>query len=138
MTYEDRPVSVTNPSHYRSHPSGVECIDVIRHTPFNIGNAIKYLWRAGDKGGPEKLREDLEKSLWYIQDSIDYPSASSYSQHVDYGLLARWNRVESKTKRGRIIVLAIFGFEDLAKQELEAWLDTIPKPSDAIDDESIK
>ena len=134
MTYEDRPVSVTNPAHYRSHPSGVECIDIVRHLPFNIGNAIKYLWRAGDKGGPEKLREDLEKALWYIQDSIDNPSASTYSQLVDYELLAKWNRVESKTKRGRIIILTIFGFVDLAKQELEAWLDDV----DDIDDESIK
>ena len=125
MTYEDRPVSVTNPSHYRSHPSGVECIDIVRHLPFNVGNAIKYLWRAGDKGGPEKLREDLEKALWYIQDSIDNPRASTYSELVDYELLAKWNRVESKTQRGRIIVLIIFGFVELAKQELEAWLDGI-------------
>ena len=138
MTYEDRPVSVTNPSHYRSHPSGVECIDIVRHLPFNVGNAIKYLWRAGDKGGPEKLREDLEKALWYIQDAIDNPSASTYSQLVDYEQLAKWNRVESKTQRGRIIVLIIFGFVDLAKQELEAWLDSMPKPSDDIDQESIR
>ena len=133
MTYEDRPVSVTNPSHYRSHPSGVECIDIVRHLPFNVGNAIKYLWRAGDKGGPEKLREDLEKALWYTQDSIDHPSASTYSQLVDYEQLAKWNRVESKNQRGRIIVLIIFGFAELAKQELEAWLDSIPKPSDDIE-----
>lgn len=121
MTYEDRPVSVTNPGYYRSHPSGVECIDIIRHLPFNVGNAVKYLWRAGDKGGPEKLREDLEKAIWYIQDSIDHPRASTYSELVDYELLAKWNRVESKTKRGRIIILIIFGFVELAKQELEAW-----------------
>ena len=131
MTYEDRPVSVTNPSHYRSHPSGVECIDIVRHLPFNVGNAIKYLWRAGDKGGPEKLREDLEKALWYIQDSIDNPRASSYSELVDYVLLSKWHRVESGTPRSRIIILTIYGFVDLAKQELEAWLDDI-------DDESIK
>ena len=129
MTYEDRPVSVTDPGYYRSHPSGVECIDIIRHLPFNVGNAIKYLWRAGDKGGPEKLREDLEKALWYIQDSIDHPRASTYSELVDYEPLAKWNRVESKTQRGRIIVLTIFGFIELAKQELEAWLDDIDQES---------
>ena len=133
MTYEDRPVSVTNPGYYRSHPSGVECIDIIRHLPFNVGNAVKYLWRAGDKGGPEKLREDLEKAIWYIQDSIDHPRASTYSELVDYELLAKWNRVESKTKRGRIIILTIF--VELAKQELEAWLDSLPND---IDQESIK
>lgn len=133
MTYKDRPVSVTNPSHYRNHLSGVECIDVVRHLPFNVGNAIKYLWRAGDKGGPEKLREDLEKALWYIQDAIDSPKSGTYSQLVDHGPLEKWSRVESKTTRGRAIILIIYGFEELAKQELEAWLDSV-----TIDQESIK
>ena len=38
-----------NPDYYKSHPSGVECIDITRHYCFSIGNAIKYLWRAGLK-----------------------------------------------------------------------------------------
>lgn len=54
---------VNHPSHYNASPSGIECIDVVEHMPFNVGNAIKYLWRAGLKG--EKI-EDLEKALWYI------------------------------------------------------------------------
>lgn len=67
---------VTNPSHYTSHPSGIECIEITRHYNFNIGNAIKYLWRAGlktEKGktDKEKLIEDLEKAIWYIQDHIN-------------------------------------------------------------------
>ena len=126
-------MTAENPGHYKNHPSGIECIQVIYPLQYGQGNAIKYLWRAGDKGGPEKLREDLEKALWYTQDSIDHPSASTYSQLVDYEQLAKWNRVESKTQRGRIIVLIIFGFAELAKQELEAWLDSIPKPSDDIE-----
>ena len=121
MTYEDRPVSVTNPSHYRSHPSGVECIDIIRHLPFNVGNAIKYLWRAGDKGGPEKLREDLEKALWYIQDSIDNPRGQR-TKPLDTDLLMKWHEGEDNTRRRRIITFMVCGLEHLAKQELEAWL----------------
>lgn len=54
---------VTNPKHYTSHPSGVECIQITEHCNFNIGNAIKYLWRAGLKGGTE---EDLQKARWYV------------------------------------------------------------------------
>lgn len=42
--------SVNHPPHYNSHPSGVECIDIIEHHSLCIGNAIKYLWRAGLKG----------------------------------------------------------------------------------------
>jgi hypothetical protein len=55
-----------NPAHYKQHPSGVECIEIVRHCGFNIGNAIKYLWRCDYKNGVE----DLEKAAWYIQDEI--------------------------------------------------------------------
>lgn len=58
---------VNHPKHYNSHPSGIECIEVTRHFNFNVGNAIKYLWRAGQKGNPI---EDLEKAIWYIRDEI--------------------------------------------------------------------
>lgn len=59
--------AVDHPSHYNSHPAGIECIDVIEHLPFNVGNAIKYLWRADHKG---KQIEDLEKARWYIEREI--------------------------------------------------------------------
>lgn len=44
----------------------IECIDVTRHMTFNIGNAVKYLWRFQDKNGIE----DLRKAKWYIEDCI--------------------------------------------------------------------
>jgi hypothetical protein len=56
-----------NPSHYRRHPSGIECIEVTRHMNFNAGNAVKYLWRYMDKGDPV---ENLKKAQWYIDDEI--------------------------------------------------------------------
>ena len=58
---------VNNPAHYTRHPSGVECIDVVEHLPFCLGNAIKYLWRADHKGAPI---EDLRKARWYIDREI--------------------------------------------------------------------
>ena len=66
---------VNHPAHYTSHPSGVECIDITRHMTFNIGNAIKYLWRAGlkseaTKTQKEKHLQDLQKAAWYINDEI--------------------------------------------------------------------
>lgn len=69
------PDSVNHPSYYTSDPSGIECIDVIRHRDFNIGSAIKYLWRAGLKhdaalSDKDKQIEDLRKAIWYIQDEI--------------------------------------------------------------------
>ncbi len=56
-----------NPSHYRKHPSGIECIEVTRHMNFNVGNAIKYIWRYMDKGDPV---ENLKKAQWYLDDEI--------------------------------------------------------------------
>lgn len=66
---------VNHPKHYTSHPSGIECIDITRHYCFSIGNAIKYLWRAGLKkelGLEDKQKEieDLNKAIWYIKDRI--------------------------------------------------------------------
>ena len=66
---------VNHPVHYNADPSGVECIQIIRHRNHNIGAAIKYLWRAGLKVlGTKSAREaeiqDLEKAVWYIQDEI--------------------------------------------------------------------
>lgn len=59
--------NVNHPKHYKSHPSGVECITITECYGFNIGNAIKYLWRADEKGAPI---EDLKKAVWYIQREI--------------------------------------------------------------------
>lgn len=64
----DEPDPVNHPAHYTKHPSGVECIQITEHMNFNLGNAIKYLWRAGDKGKP---LEDLRKARWYVEREID-------------------------------------------------------------------
>ena len=56
---------VEHPPHYKQHP--VECIEVTRHFNFNLGNAIKYIWRCDHKG---KKIEDLKKAIWYLQDEI--------------------------------------------------------------------
>lgn len=75
-TFDSKIVDMVNhPPHYTSDPSGVECIEVTRHRNFNIGNAIKYLWRAGLKvvGNDQPLDkqiEDLRKAIFYIEDEI--------------------------------------------------------------------
>ncbi len=66
--------TVNHPSHYNEHPSGVECIVVVEHMTFNVGNAVKYAWRAGLKGGgaerDAKRIEDLKKARWYLDREI--------------------------------------------------------------------
>jgi hypothetical protein len=59
--------SVNHPAHYNAHPSGIEAITICRHMGFNLGNAMKYIWRADHKGN---AIEDLQKAHWYIQDEI--------------------------------------------------------------------
>lgn len=66
---------VNSPKHYTSHPSGIECIEIAKHYDFCIGNAIKYLWRAGlkkEEGYSDKNKEveDLKKAIWYINEKI--------------------------------------------------------------------
>ena len=67
--------NVNHPKHYNSHPSGIECILIARWYDFDIGNALKYLWRHGlkheeGKEDIDKAIEDLEKAKWYIEDEI--------------------------------------------------------------------
>ncbi len=63
---------VHHPAHYTSSNAKcqcgktIECIDVTRHMDFNIGNAVKYLWRFKHKNGIE----DLKKARWYLDDQI--------------------------------------------------------------------
>ena len=76
---------VNHPPHYTSDPSGIECIEITRHRNFNIGNAIKYLWRAGLKDGNSDI-QDLNKAIWYIQDEIKRLGTRSdikYKSHHD-------------------------------------------------------
>jgi hypothetical protein len=56
-----------NPEHYKKSPSGVECIQITEHLNFCVGNAMKYLWRAGLKND---TIEDLLKAKWYIEREI--------------------------------------------------------------------
>jgi hypothetical protein len=66
---EDEENDVINqPKHYTEHPSGIECIQVTEHMGFNLGNAIKYIWRCDLK---LDAIEDLKKAKWYIDREID-------------------------------------------------------------------
>ncbi len=75
MASKNKNDQINHPKHYTSDPSGIECIDITRHRNFNIGNAIKYLWRAGlkedkDRKIIDKQVEDLNKAVWYLVDEI--------------------------------------------------------------------
>lgn len=66
---------VMSPSHYTAYP--VEVIELTEHLNFCRGNAVKYIARAGLKGGPADEIQDLEKSRWYIDREIARMKAKS-------------------------------------------------------------
>ena len=60
---------INHPQHYK-RGKAPECIEVVRWMNFNLGSAMKYLYRAGLKDGNPDT-QDLRKALWYIQDEIN-------------------------------------------------------------------
>lgn len=67
-TYVTREDVVNHPSHYTQHPSGVECIDIAEEYGFNLGNVLKYVWRAGLKYSDPLT--DLMKARFYLEREI--------------------------------------------------------------------
>jgi hypothetical protein len=87
----ERNMDAMNPNHYKSHPSGVECIQITEHLDFLTGNAMKYLWRAGQK---DNKIQDLEKSIWYINRLIEKEKKIAYDnnfRHRDDGDPEFWD-----------------------------------------------
>lgn len=64
---------VHRPAHYTEHPSGIECIQITEHMGFNLGNAVKYIWRCDLK---KDAIEDLKKARWYLDREIAKREAS--------------------------------------------------------------
>ena len=55
---------VDAPRHYIEQSASVEPIELLRHAPFDIGNALKYIIRAHLKGNE---LQDLKKAHWYLE-----------------------------------------------------------------------
>lgn len=67
---------VNHPPHYSEHPSGIECIEITELMPFHLGNAFKYVFRAGKK---HDAIEDLNKAMWYVNRAIISQPTWAYS-----------------------------------------------------------
>lgn len=75
---------VNHPSHYTKY-KGLEIIDLTRQMDFNLGNAVKYIARAGLKD-PSTEIQDLEKAIWYVEDEIVWMD-NPFVNHTRYGTL---------------------------------------------------
>ena len=110
-----------NPSHYKSNPSGLECIEFTRLMGFCRGNAFKYLWRAGLK---DNRQQDIEKAKWYLEDEYFYGTSMScqYSEKTKIKLtdllekLALTTPVEQMSILHRIIFGEWHSLKDLADE----------------------
>lgn len=113
--------AVNHPRHYTEGfgPVTIECIDVTRHMPFTVGNAFKYVWRAGRKGGPGKTLEDLRKALWYVRDAIQHESDTDYP-----AALAVFSLIPKEdTFRWRTLHQLADGLLVAAENSIEQWID---------------
>lgn len=106
--------NVNHPSHYTD--GKIEVIDFIedKGLGFHLGNAVKYIARAGKKD-PAKDVEDLEKAEWYLHREIkrrkalrgDSPELKEESSNLLEELVAE---VESHVAYGNEFNMDEFAF----------------------------
>lgn len=122
---EDNDV-VNHPSHYTTgfETKSVECIDITRHMSFCTGNAFKYVWRAGLKGGDKKELEDLKKAKWYLNDVVCHEGGSAYQvatpAQAAFGFL-----VSDGSQKYEILRLIVNGSYAVAHDFVEALIEEI-------------
>jgi hypothetical protein len=70
--------AINHPPHYGGADNPYEAIKVIRAwgLGFSLGNALKYMARAGKKD-PAKHIEDLKKAAWYLAEEIMHLEAQA-------------------------------------------------------------
>ena len=92
--------NINQPAHYRQHPSGIECIEISEWHTFAVGNAIKYLWRAGLKD-TTTATEDYRKAIWYLQREVSRLErlAAAQPQRGDDDLRAAIQRLEAGNQK---------------------------------------
>lgn len=87
--------NVSHPKHYNNHASGIECIQVVEHMGFNLGNAIKYIWRCDDK---HDAIEDLKKAEFYIRREIERREKEKFFKPQDAIMKEVSDRVLKRAK----------------------------------------
>lgn len=111
--------NVNNPAHYCSHPSGVECIELTRLMGFCRGNALKYLWRAGQKGA---TNEDLSKAQWYLADVMDNHLVAIYdgTERRQLELLLKQLYEHDPLEKIKLFERIIFGEPSMMQPAIDA------------------
>ncbi len=116
---------VNHPAHYTGHKSGVECIELAEQLPFCLGNAVKYIWRAGEKGD---MRQDLEKALWYLLRHFEHGQKKAKFIKNTMPLNLYLPHESDKWRRNAINTICR-GYPGLAFLEIERVLETLTNES---------
>jgi hypothetical protein len=63
--------TVDHPPYYNWHPAGIEAVTVCEAFPYNLGNAIAYIFRSGGPVTKGDVETDLEKAIWYLRRELE-------------------------------------------------------------------
>lgn len=123
-----------NPNHYKTQ-SGVSCIDIAELFPYSLGNAIKYAWRAGKKGGTANdlngreyfLKQDLGKCEWYLNRAIENGEDSLFmGYHLSVlkarRLFAKLNKADLPELNYELVSRILDGRLEYALIHIDDWL----------------
>lgn len=136
--------NVNHPKHYTKHESGIEAIDICERLGFNIGNAVKYLWRAGIKGdgAVHKTIEDMQKARWYLERQASQSRFTSFLtgtvphlNRTTEGLIQRVCACEPSTLTR--VLAALFGAREgemhtMRDGDLKRAIDLLTRDLDAL------
>lgn len=117
--------AIHHPNHYTSDDCGVEAIEITSLLPACISNAVKYVWRCGKKD--EDLQE-LKKSLWYINYSIDndLPSfVDELSDSLEFQELVEKVKSHWVGNKYMFIDAVYWGNQETMKKALELMIEEI-------------
>lgn len=125
--------SVSHPSHYTSGFEAVppECIRVAEQLMFRPGNAFKYVWRSGMKGGEEAAIQDLEKALQYLTfiNDIDYTVGAEFETYTCAKIAFRAIKDDGSWKYS-VLKLIVRCQYDLAAEAIEEEIKRIKNDKD--------
>lgn len=115
---------VNHPAHYVGHPvfGDIEAIEVTERMCFTLGNAVKYLWRAGRKGG---ARQDVEKAVWYLNRSKVRNGSHPLTETLQHRLAHRPHTMpgEDRVPAGAVVSIVEGVAPETVARNLEYWLD---------------
>lgn len=139
--------SIDHPSHYGGENNPYETIKVIEEwlLGFHLGNALKYISRAGKKATSSE-EEDLKKAVWYVERLIAgdgyqilgpyggalFEQSEVYNESHLGDIAQAWKLSPSLTRAIELIYEFVFGPDRGKMDALHQCVDCIYKHAPSI------